>query len=396
MKEEGEATGTGAPGPAGQGGAQAGGSRGAPDRDLRATAPGGGAGGAAHDPSQAPAAIRGVGEGPSLAVVVPAHHAADTVGRCLDGLAAAGFAPKEILVVDDGSPDGTGAIARARGVGVIRNDTPQRPARARNAGVAAVTAEVVVFVDADVVVHPDARARLLARFRADPELAAVFGSYDDDPPAPTLVGRYRNLLHHHVHQVSRTEAATFWTGFGAVRRSAYRRLGGLDPAWENIEDVEFGLRLSAAGGRIRLDPGLQATHLKTWTLRSMVLTDMIGRARPWTRLLRAGRAATGDLNTALSHRISAGAVALGGLGLLAAPAAPLALVLAGAGAGAFVAANRRFLVFLGRRHGWGFALACVPVHALHYAAAIAGYLGVVVLEAPPRRRGAGDGDATSR
>ena len=46
----------------------------------------------------------------------------------------------------------------------------------------------------------------------------LFGSYDDDPPAPGLVSRYKNLLHHHVHQNGRPDASTFWAGCGAIRR----------------------------------------------------------------------------------------------------------------------------------------------------------------------------------
>lgn len=332
-------------------------------------------------------AARAGAAGPGLAVIVPAHRAGATIGPCLDGLLAAGFAAREILVVDDGSPDDGAARACLRGIAVLRNPHPLRPARARNRGAEAVTAEIVVFVDADVVVHADARERVLSHFRADPGLSAVFGSYDDAPPAPALVSRYRNLLHHFVHQVSRPEAVTFWTGFGAVRRAAFLRLGGLDPAWENIEDVEFGLRLSRAGGRIRLDRDMRATHLKAWTLRSMFLTDLRGRARPWTRLMRAGRIAAGELNTAAQHRIGAGSVAVGGASLAGAAAVPELLVLTGASVLAFAAANRGFLAFLARRHGWRFALACMPVHALHYTAALLGYLSVRLFEAPGGTRG---------
>lgn len=310
---------------------------------------------------------------PTLAVVVPAHRAGAEIGPCLDALFAAGFAAEDVLVVDDGCPEGSGDRAAARGVGVIRNEAPLRPARARNRGVDEVDADIVVFVDADVLVHADARARIVGHFTADPGLAAVFGSYDDAPPAPALVSRYRNLLHHFVHQRSAPEAETFWTGFGAVRRAAFLQAGGLDRAWENIEDVEFGLRLRAAGGRIRLDRDMQATHLKAWTPVSMFKTDLYGRALPWTRLLMRGRAGLGDLNTAREHRISAAAVAVFPAALAASFAAPAALWLAALAALVFLAANRRFLGFLVRTKGPAFALGAIPFHAAHYVAALLGY-----------------------
>ena len=157
------------------------------------------------------------------------------------------------------------------------------PAAARNAGVAATTSELVAFVDADVVVEAEALARLRARFAADPGLAAVFGSYDDTPAAPGTVSRFRNLLHHHVHASSPGPAETFWAGLGAVRREALERAGGFDAERfpeAAIEDVELGMRLRRAGAAIVLDPEVRGTHLKRWSLRSMVDTDLRRRGAP--------------------------------------------------------------------------------------------------------------------
>ena len=85
--------------------------------------------------------------------------------------------------------------------------------------------------------------------RADPGLVAVFGSYDDDPPADGAVSTFRNLLHHHVHQAAAGPASTFWAGLGALRRDAFLASGGFDerryPA-SSVEDIELGMRLSAA------------------------------------------------------------------------------------------------------------------------------------------------------
>ena len=317
-----------------------------------------------------------------LTVVVPAHQAAPTLGRCLGALAAAGFAPSDVLVVDDGSRDETSAIAERFGARVLRHEAPQRPARARNAGVAATDAPLILFVDADVAVHDDVRERVLSRFGDEADLAALIGAYDAAPPAPALVSRYRNLLHHFVHSRAEAQAETFWTGLGAVRRGDFEAVGGLDPGWEDIEDVEFGLRLRASGGRIRLDPEVQGTHLKAWTLRSMLRTDMRGRAMPWTRLLRSGRARSGSLNTSASHQVAAGSVALLAASLVAVPLWPPAGFGALAAMGLFGAANARFFGYLARLNGPLFALRAAPYHAAHYGAALAGYLWVRLAERP--------------
>ena len=158
----------------------------------------------------------------------------------------------------------------------MREPTLAGPAEARNLGAQRARGDVLVFVDADVVVHADAFHRIRAALEADQGLTAIFGSYDDSPPAPGAVSGFRNLLHHYVHQSSPGPATTFWAGLGAIRRDAFLASGGFDAARyprASIEDVELGIRLAEAGARIVLDPELQGTHLKEWGLGEMLRTD---------------------------------------------------------------------------------------------------------------------------
>lgn len=324
-----------------------------------------------------PHALKQKRSGIRFSVIVPAYQAQSTIGACLAGVMAAGFSADDILVVDDGSTDLSREIARAFQVRVIANETNLRPAAARNRGVRAVDGDVVFFVDADVVIKEGIRERLEAHF-SDPSVTAAIGSYDDAPESGSLISDYRNLLHHHVHQQSGGSAQTFWTGIGAVRRTDFIAAGGLRGDWENIEDVEFGLRLTASKGKVVLDPAIQGTHLKVWTARSMFRTDLYGRAVPWTKLIRARRITVGTLNTSRRHQIAAGGLCLAGIGMLAAaiwlPLATLVLL----GAFMFLAGIWDFFSALRRKRGLGFAVRSLPWHALHYVAALLGFVTVMV------------------
>jgi Glycosyl transferase family 2 len=298
----------------------------------------------------------------SLGVVVPATDLPGSLGRCLAAIEAADDPPDEVHVVD--GPRDLSASG------------------ARNAGAERVTADVVVFVDSDVAVHRDAFRRIRAAFAADPGLTAVYGSYDDSPVDRSTVSAFRNLLHHHVHQAAPGPAETFWTGLGAVRRHAFLAAGGFDEArypHPSIEDIAFGHALTAGGARILLDPAIQGTHLKVWTLRSMVWTDLARRGIPWVALQVRRRRPSSALNCGWRHRVSALActVAIGA----AVVGAPLLAVLA---LGTLVGLNRAFYALLIRRLGVIAGVAGVALHGLHHLISVAAVpAGVIAALAAP-------------
>jgi glycosyltransferase XagB len=263
---------------------------------------------------------------------------------------------------------------------VVEEPAGYNGAQARNDGALRATGDLLLFVDADVCLHPDAIARIEREFAEDPGLAAMFGSYDDHPQAAGTVSRFRNLLHHHVHQAGAGSAQTFWTGIGAVRRDVFRAAGGFDGSLDSIADIDLGLRLSKAGEHIRLEPGVQGTHLKRWTLREMLFTDCFVRAVPWLRLLARHRHGISALNLGWRHRLSA-LLALALAAVLVAAAAVGAPTLALAAllpALAFVTLNRRFYTLLAGRLGLRAAASGALLHALHHLAASI----VVLLSAP--------------
>ena len=320
--------------------------------------------------------MTGTGSEPRFSVVVPAYNAAEFVEPCLKALLSAGFDASEITLVDDGSTDGTGEIAEGLGVRVLRHPKPYGAAQARNAAAGIADGTVLVFVDVDVAVHRDVRARLVEWFQGDDAPDAVFGSYDETPSRRELISRIRNLLHHHVHQENAGPIVSFWTGLGAVRREAFSACGGFDPAQSMMEDIELGLRLHGNGFRIVLDPMLQGTHRKYWSLKGMVRTDLWHRAVPWSRLLLAsGRDGTSDvLNVSGEGRASVISVFVSLCALPLVAFAPLwGAVLIGAAIGSLAYANRRFLRRLHRLEGWTTGPAAIGVLWVHFLCAGLGY-----------------------
>jgi len=303
-----------------------------------------------------------------ISVVIPVFNGGEAFGRCLEALWASAYQDWECIVVDDGSNDNSPDIAKRFGAVVIESKRPQSgPSQARNLGGQEAKGAILFFIDSDVLVKPETLAHVAAVME-DATVAACIGSYDDQPTEDNFLSQYRNLLHHYTHQQSNREAATFWSGCGAIRRRIFVEFGGFSAHFTrpSIEDIELGYRLRAGGHRIILDKALQVGHMKRWTASSMLVTDIRDRAIPWARLILAEGVILRDLNLTASQRISS-AAALGGLFcLLISPLLPWSLVLAVLAALCLLILNRRFYRFLQKKRGLPFVLLALPWHWLYF------------------------------
>lgn len=317
--------------------------------------------------------VRGWPEGEDgcrVSVIVPAYNAAGYLAECLSALAAQTLpsASYEVIVVDDLSTDETAEVADLFGARVIRAKENAGPAHARNLGAWAASGEILFFADADVVLRADVLERAVACMESEPAIAAMFGSYDDAPRAKGLLSEYRNLLHHFVHQNGSREAATFWTGCGAVRRSVFVQLGGLDVESHPrcIEDIEFGYRLRREGFRILLDRKMLCTHLKRWTLRSWLVTDIFGRAVPWAKLMLTRDESANDLNIKGSQKASVALTGFGLLGMALSGLTPWSLLVGAVLIATAVLVNFPLFRFFRRTRGVRFAIASVPLQLTYF------------------------------
>ncbi len=247
----------------------------------------------------------------TCAVIIPVCNGGDNFRASLAAVAAAVSPQDEIIVVADGDGDGSWRCAEEMGAQVVHLPASGGPGRARNAGAEIAKSDFLFFVDADVTISPDAIGRIRSTFEADPDLAALIGSYDEAPHELNFHSQYKNLFHHFVHQNGSAEASTFWGACGAIRRDVFLEVGGFDKSYERpcIEDIELGYRLRVMSHKIRLLPDLQVKHLKRWNAPSLIKTDMMDRAVPWTELIwdhfiRRKPRVLNDLNLGLSYRLS--------------------------------------------------------------------------------------------
>jgi cellulose synthase/poly-beta-1,6-N-acetylglucosamine synthase-like glycosyltransferase/peptidoglycan/xylan/chitin deacetylase (PgdA/CDA1 family) len=216
-----------------------------------------------------------------VSVVVPAYNEADTIAGTVLSLVDNDYPRLEVIVVDDGSTDGTAqAVLRLRlpSVRVIRQANAGKSA-ALNAGIRQARSDLLVLVDADTVLAPDAIGRLVEAF-ADPKVGAISGNtkvFNRDG----LLGRLQHIeyvvgfnLDRRVFDVARC-MPTVPGAIGAFRRGAIADVGGLSAA-TLAEDTDLTMSVTKAGWRVVYDDNAVA-----WTRAPESWRQLWRQRRRW-------------------------------------------------------------------------------------------------------------------
>lgn len=228
---------------------------------------------------------------PFVSFVIPVRNDAARLRRCLASIHANHEAvPIEIVVVDNGSDDGSAEVAREAGASVV--PLPHaRVSEARNVGAARANAATIAFVDADHVLD-SGWLRALRHVLEDRSIAGVGAPYSSPEDANWVQRAYAGFR----PKLTRREP-TDWLGSGnlVLRKDAFQAVSGFDVTLESCEDVDLCNRLVASGHRLLADPQLRSIHLgDPKTLRALFFGEL-WRGRDNIRVTLRGRLSAGAL-----------------------------------------------------------------------------------------------------
>ncbi|MEU1162998.1 glycosyltransferase [Streptomyces sp. NPDC005921] len=220
-----------------------------------------------------------------VSVIVPAYNEKECIANTLESLAQSTH-PIEVIVVDDGSTDGTSEIARAAAdklgmanVRVVRQENAGKPA-ALNNGVRNATYDIVIMMDGDTVFEPDAVHQLVQPF-ADPEVGAVAGNAKVGN-RNTVIGAWQHIeyvmgfnLDRRMYDLLRC-MPTIPGAIGAFRRDAVLQVGGMSED-TLAEDTDITIAMHRAGWRV-----VYQEHAKAWTEAPGSLKQLWSQRYRWS------------------------------------------------------------------------------------------------------------------
>lgn len=208
----------------------------------------------------------------TVSVIIPAYNAAATLEECLRACLNQTRKPDEVIVVDDGSTDGTAEAARALGVRCVRQERAG-PAAARNRGARETRGDILVYTDSDCVPEPDWLEALTAPFAEG--VAGVGGSYTNANAGCFLADLIQEEIAARHERLG--DDVDFLGSFNvAYRREAFEAAGGFDESFRAAsgEDNDLAYRLVDNGGRLRFTAKARVAHYHPTRLRAYLRTQM--------------------------------------------------------------------------------------------------------------------------
>jgi glycosyltransferase involved in cell wall biosynthesis len=186
---------------------------------------------------------------PLISVVIPVYNRERYIVEAIESVRAQDYAPVEIIVVDDGSTDGTAAAVRGMGTDIRYLYQDNRGvAGARNAGVSAATGPFLAFLDSDDLWMPAKLTRQMAVFAANPETDAVYG-HAEQFICPELDPAFKSRIRAHMGTMPAPVPPAM-----LIRRASFERVGRFDERLNVGVEIEWYARLSEKNLRVVMLP----------------------------------------------------------------------------------------------------------------------------------------------
>jgi len=233
----------------------------------------------------------------SLSIIIPNYNGVRTIGTCLEALIAHRDEECEIVVVDDGSSDGSIEVIGRYPVKLIRLEHAGASA-ARNAGAVGSKGEALFFIDSDCIVTETTIPRVRKNLAEQPPDVVIGGTYTAVPYDAGFFSSFQSAFINYFESKNAGHPDYIATHAMLIRAASFKEIGGFKEDFLPIlEDVEFSHRLRRSGFRLIMDPDLQVRHIFHHSLMKS-LQNAFNKTRYWVEYSLANRDLFTDSGTA--------------------------------------------------------------------------------------------------
>jgi glycosyltransferase involved in cell wall biosynthesis len=206
-----------------------------------------------------------------VSVAIPCYNGEAYVGQTVESVLAQSRAADEVLVIDDGSTDQSVKIIQRYPVRLVQHEKNRGLAYARNTAIENASGDILVFVDVDALADPQMLATLEAGYDS-PDVGGV-GGQGIEANIHSLADRWRRAHASQGHGRVPKDVEFLFGLCMSFRLYVLRQVGGFNAVFRtNAEDMDIGMRVNAAGYRLRYLPGAKVYHQRTDDVESMKRT----------------------------------------------------------------------------------------------------------------------------
>ena len=210
----------------------------------------------------------------NISVVIPVKNSESTIGECIEALNRSNYNNFEIVVVDDNSSDNSIDIARSHGCKIVKSKGDGGVSAARNSGAESAESDIILFIDADITLRGNS-LKIIEDGFLKRDTDAIVGVQSRNLRFKDFYSQFKNLWMIYTYTRFPSYVPLFYTSIASIKKDVFFKAGGFDINYKmpNVEDTEFGQRLSELGYRVYLERKLEVEHVKKYNITSILKTD---------------------------------------------------------------------------------------------------------------------------
>ncbi len=207
-----------------------------------------------------------------ISIIIPAYNRAKTIKRVIKSIRSSNFKDYELIVVDDGSSDGTYEICDGLSDKVISNPKNLGVSNSRKIGLEVAAGEIVIFIDSDIIINEKTLEEFYNFFINNKNYDGATGMLSIKHENNNFFSQYKNLYMHWIFSKIQMDITFLYGSIFAIRKNALAKL----PTNTNYgEDTEYGQLLHESGSKLALLKEVQVMHLKKYTCTSFFKNNFL-------------------------------------------------------------------------------------------------------------------------